>query len=269
MEAETNGIRMHYEEKGQGLPLILIHGFPLDRTIWEPMIPFIQQGVRVITPDLRGFGHSQASQGVYGMRLLADDIAGMLDDLKIDKAVIAGHSMGGYVVLAFAQAYPERLLGLGMIASQSVADTPEKRMGRYAQAEEVARLGSRPIAESMAPKLTEDPKLQGKLLSLILHTSPDAIAGSLKGMAERLDMVGFLPEISVPTVVIHGHKDALMPVERARETAGGIARAVLTEIPQAGHMPMMETPEVTADAINHLLDELHGLNTGVGSSNKI
>jgi pimeloyl-ACP methyl ester carboxylesterase len=269
MEAETNGIRIHYEEKGQGLPLILIHGFPLDRTTWEPMIPFIQQGVRVITPDLRGFGHSEASQGVYGMRLLADDIAGLLDGLKIDMAVIAGHSMGGYVTLAFAQAYPERLLGLGMIASQAIADTPEKRIGRYAQAEEVARLGSRSTAESMAPKLTDDPKLQAKLFDLILHTSAIAISGSLKGMAERIDMVGFLSEITVPVVVIHGHKDAIMPIERAKETAGGIPRAVLSEIPEAGHMPMMETPEVTAQALNHLLDELLGLYPEGGSSNKI
>jgi pimeloyl-ACP methyl ester carboxylesterase len=266
METQVNGVRIYYEEQGHGLPLVLVHGFPLNRTIWEPILPLIKEGVRVITPDLRGFGRSERIGDVYGMRLLAGDIVGLLDSLRIDKAAIAGHSMGGYVTLAFAQAYPDRLLGLGMIASQSIADTPEKRAGRYTLAEEVARAGARPAADSMAPKLTSDPKLQAKLYELMLNTAPDAIAASLKGMAERIDMVGFLPEITVPAAVIHGHQDAIMPIERARETAGGIPRAVLTEIPQAGHMPMMEMPERTAEALNQFLDELVGLHPELGSS---
>ena len=257
MNVKTNGIQIHYEEQGQGLPLVLIHGFPLNRTIWEPMISMVKKGVRIISPDLRGYGSTEGTRGIYGMRLLAEDIASLLDQLKIDRAMVAGHSMGGYVALAFARAYPERLLGLGMIASQATADTPEKRLGRFTLAEEVSRSGARPVAESMTPKLTDDPKLQTKLRDLILHTSADAIEGSLKGMAERIHMVGYLPEITVPAAVIHGHKDAIMPIERARDTACGLPRAKLTEVPgTTGHMPMMETPEKTAEALNQVLDEL-------------
>ncbi|MDD5367702.1 MAG: alpha/beta fold hydrolase [Anaerolineaceae bacterium] len=255
METTINGIRIYYEDQGQGAPLVLIHGFPLERVIWEPMIPLIRKDVRVISPDLRGFGRSEATRGVSGMRLLADDIAGLLDHLKIDRAVIAGHSMGGYVALAFAQAYPGRISALGMIASQSIADTPEKRAGRYAQAEAVTRSGAQSVADSMASKLTGDPNLQAKLYDLILHTNPDGIVAALKGMGERGDSVGFLSDITVPAAVIHGCHDVLIPIERARETAAGIPRAILTEIPQAGHMPMMETPEETAGALNALMDE--------------
>ena len=256
MEALVNGIRMAYEDRGTGLPLVLIHGFPLDHTIWDGILPYLEGHLRMIRPDLRGFGKSEATEGVYTMRLLASDIAALLDLLTIPHAVLVGHSMGGYVALAFAQAYPERILGLGLVASQAAGDTPERRMGRIAIAEEVIKNGSRPFAELNAPQLTDDAGLQKQLYEMILHTNPTSIAAAQKGMAERPDMLPFLPEIKVPAVVMHGTADRLIPVERARESAGRLPKGRFIEIPGANHMPMMEMPAKTAEPVNQLCAEV-------------
>jgi pimeloyl-ACP methyl ester carboxylesterase len=124
-------VELYYEEFGQGVPVILLHGFPLNHTIWMPVVERLQSHVRVITPDLRGHGKSPATDGDYSMRLMAEDIHALMNRLDIPKAVLVGHSMAGYASLAFARAYPGRLAGLAMVASQAEADTPEKRQARY------------------------------------------------------------------------------------------------------------------------------------------
>lgn len=264
MEAKVNDIQLAYQDTGKGVPLVLVHGFPLNQTIWDPILPFLDKRLRVIAPDLRGFGHSEATQGTYSMRLLANDIAGLMDALGVEKAMVVGHSMGGYVSLAFAEAFPQRLLGLGLVSSQAGADTPERRVSRYALAEHVAREGPKPVADAFAPKLTNDPELQASLYELIMAINPAAIIGSLKGMAERVDMVPYLPEIDVPAVVVHGVQDGLIPVEKARQVVDGIPRAVLTEIQGAAHMPMMEKPEETARALNQMGIEVASLHPEYG-----
>jgi pimeloyl-ACP methyl ester carboxylesterase len=193
------------------------------------------------------------------MRELAADIAGLLDALKIDQSLMVGHSMGGYVTLAFAQAYPERLLGLGMVASQAAGDTPERRVERFAIAEKVLIEGSKSFADLNAPQLTDDPEIQEQLYRIIAATDPSAIAAGQKGMAERPDLIPILPELNLPAVIIHGHDDRLIPIERARETADGLPRGVLFEIPDAFHMPMMELPMRTAEPINQICAEVISL----------
>jgi pimeloyl-ACP methyl ester carboxylesterase len=246
-------VKLAYEEYGQGTPLVLVHGFPLNRTIWKPLIPMLEGHVRVIVPDLRGFGESPVTDGVYAMRLLAEDLALLLDDLHIERAILAGQSMGGYVCLAFALAYPARLAGLGLVASQARADTFERKQSRYNMAEDVGRKGMRVVADYMGPKLTKDQTLMCSLKSLMLKTNPKAVIGALKGMAERPDMTEQLSTINVPGLVVAGADDVVIPIDRAETMAQLLPRGWMVTIPGAGHMPMMEAPTPTAEALLQLV----------------
>jgi 3-oxoadipate enol-lactonase len=253
LKTKVDGISVAYERRGKGTPLVLLHGYPLDHTIWEAVAPFLENDFDLIRPDLRGFGESAASPAGYRLTELATDIAGLLDQLKIEQAVIAGHSMGGYVALAFAHATPQRVLGLGLVSSQAPADTSERKTARYQEAEHVLSNGVGDVAVGMSAKLTSDKKLQAELKELILRQSPQGLADALRGMAERVDSTPYLTEFGFPVSIVHGLADALIPVERAREVKAKVKKGTLVEIGGVGHMPMMEAPQKTAEALRVLL----------------
>lgn len=246
-------VQLYYEEFGKGFPVVFLHGFPFDHTIWEPLVPLMTDKARLILPDLRGHGRSPVPDGIYSMRLLAEDVLNLMNTLKIDTAILVGHSMGGYASLAFAQAYPHRLAGLGLVCTQAGADVPERRQARYQMAEEVRRKGVKVVAENMAPKVTKNPDQVKPLLKLILQNKPKGIIASLKGMAERPDALEWLSTISIPSVVLAGGADGLVPLERAQTVAQLLGKAWFVELPGVGHMPMMEAPQATADALNQLI----------------
>ena len=127
-KVNVNGIQLAYARKGTGKPLVLIHGYPLDHTIWNEVAPLLESDFDIILPDLRGFGGSDVVESQYKISDMAADIAGLMDALGIEKAAIAGHSMGGYISLAFARAYPSRVAGLGLIASQALADARQTKL---------------------------------------------------------------------------------------------------------------------------------------------
>jgi 3-oxoadipate enol-lactonase len=255
---EFNPVQLYYEEHGQGIPVVLLHGFPLDHTIWEPLLPVLKEHARIIIPDMRGHGRSPVTDGAYSMRLMAADTAALLDDLKIEKAIVVGHSMGGYVGLAFAYAYPNRLAGLGLIATQAAADTPEKRQDRLNLADEIGRKGVKHLAENMSARLTTKHELIDPIRSMILKMNPKGAIGALKGMADRPDMTDFLPSITIPSLVLAGSDDVLIPIERPRTMEKMLARAWLVEIPSAGHLPMMEYPQQVAEALDQLIEGVNG-----------
>jgi 3-oxoadipate enol-lactonase len=248
-----DGFKLAYERRGKGVPLVLLHGYPLDQSIWEPIVPWLENDFDLILPDLRGFGESDVSTGHYGMADLAADVADLLNGLGIWQACIAGHSMGGYAALAFMRAYPQRVRGLGLVASQVLADTPEKKAGRYQEADDILAHGVQTVAEGMSVKLTSDPDLQARLKNLILRQRPEGLAGALRAMADRPDASTLLPGSTFPLVLIHGLADALIPVERARSLKAAVPDAHLIEIPDVGHMPMMEAAHDTAQALKELL----------------
>jgi len=253
LKTTLNGFELAYERRGNGIPLVLIHGYPLDHTIWNPVVPLLENDFDLILPDLRGFGESGTPTPHYSMDDFAADLIGLLDQLGIQKAAIVGHSMGGYVALAFARCHPSRLRGLGLVASQALPDAPEKKEGRYQEAEHILAHGVRDVAEGMSTKLTADPVLQTKLEELMLRQRPEGLAEALRAMAERQDSTLLLPEFDFPVVLVHGLADKLIPVERARDVRDLVKRGSLTEIEGAGHMPMMEAPQVTAEALKTLL----------------
>ena len=251
-KVNINGLQLAYDRRGKGPALVLLHGFPLDHHLWEEVVPLLDDTFDVITPDLRGFGESTIGDSQPGMDDYASDIAELLDQLEIAKAAIVGHSMGGYVALAFARLYPERVSGLGLVSSQVLADAPERKEGRYKSAADVEANGIGSVVESMAPKFTSDERLQGYARTAMQQQPASAYISALKAMAERVDSTPFLSSFDFPVVVIHGDSDSLIPIDRAREVKSALPQAHLVEVPGAGHMPMMEAREKTAEALKAL-----------------
>jgi 3-oxoadipate enol-lactonase len=248
----VNGVQLAYDRRGKGTPLVLLHGFPVDHHLWNEILPLLEDTFDMILPDLRGFGESTTLDSFYTLEDFASDIAGLLDHLGIQKAAIAGHSMGGYIALAFVRLFPERVRGLGLVASQVVADTEERKQGRYNSAAEVVEHGIGSVVEMMTTKFTPDERLQGYARRSMERQQPAAYIGALKAMAERVDSTPLLSSFNFPVVIVHGDADVLVPIERAREVKAALPQAHLVEISGAGHMPMMEDRERTAEALKHL-----------------
>jgi 3-oxoadipate enol-lactonase len=249
---DVNGIRLAYIRKGTGTPLLLIHGYPLDHTIWDEVLPLLEKDFDLILPDVRGFGESTTIVSQYSMNDIASDFVALLDHLGIQKVALAGHSMGGYIALAFARLHPDRITGLALVASQAFADSPDGKKGRYKIAADVAEKGVGLVAEAMTPKLSADACVQGFVRELIEKQQKEAVIGGLKAMAEREDATQYLPFFKFPVVLVHGDSDALIPVDRARQIKVVLPIAHLVELPGVGHMPMMEAPERTVNALRLL-----------------
>jgi 3-oxoadipate enol-lactonase len=249
---DVNGIQLAYERRGTGTPLVLLHGYPLDHHLWDEVAPLLEATFDLIIPDLRGFGESSTVDSFYTLEDFASDVAGLLDHLGIEKAAIAGHSMGGYIALAFVRLFPERVRGLGLIGSQVLPDTEERKQARYKSAAEVAEHGIGSVVETMAPKFTPDKRLQRYARESMERQQPAAYIGALKAMAERVDSTPLLASFKFPVVLVHGDADALVPVERAREVKAALSQSHIVEIPGAGHVPMMEDAAKTAEALQHL-----------------
>jgi len=254
---EKNTIKLWYEETGMGIPFIFLHGYPLDHTIWMPVISRLKDELRVVAPDLRGFGHSPVVTQLYSLSDMADDIARLMDDALIEKAVLVGHSMGGYISFAFAKHHADRLLGLGLVATHHLADSPESRMNRIKQAETVRQSGSvQSVAEEMPYRVTSNIILQEEIKTLIQKIDPAGVAGALEAMSTREDASEVLESLTLPVAVLAGEQDRLVPLEKARQMAGYLRDGMLYEIPGAEHMPMLEDPDAIIQCLLKLRDRV-------------
>ena len=248
-----NGIELAYERMGAGQPLLLLHGYPLDHHLWDSLTPLLLDSFDLLLPDLRGFGASSSGEAVPGMGTFASDLAGLLDHLGISTAYVVGHSMGGYVALTFARQYPQRISGLGLVGSQVLADPPDRKEGRYKTAAEALEKGIQGVVDGMAPKFTPKQELLGTIRQMMQRQAPLAYVGALKAMAERQDSTELVTRFTFPVVLVHGEADELIPVARAREVKAAVPHAVLAELPGVGHLPMLEAPGETAEAIRCLI----------------
>ena len=249
----TGGLDTAYVRRGTGPPLVLIHGYPFDHMIWDKVVPLLDRDFDLIIPDLRGFGASDVRDNDHSILRYAQDLAELLTQLKIRTALIAGHSMGGYVALAFAREYPQRVSGLALVPSQMAADTPERQKIRYETADQVMREGTGLVGDSMAPKLTGDVAIQAFARELIARQRPLAVATALRAMAERPDSTDLFRAFKFPIVIVHGEADDLIPVERAREMKVAVQTADFAELPGVGHLPMLENPTAVADGLRLFL----------------
>jgi len=251
-KVKVNNIELAYIRRGEGTPLVLLHGFPLDHHLWDDVSPLLEDTFDLILPDLRGFGESTTVEAPYTMDNYASDIAGLLDQLAIQKAAVAGHSMGGYVALAFARLYPERVSGLALVSSQVLADPPDRKEGRYKSAADVAEKGIGGVVDAMTSKFTADPRLQAVTRAMMEKQQPAAYIGALKAMAERIDSTSLLSTFRFPVVIVHGEADALIPIDRAREIKAAVPQSHYVELKGTGHVPMLEAAKETAEALKHL-----------------
>lgn len=256
-----------YIDRGQGLPVLLVHGFPLDHTMWKAQIEALAPPFRVIAPDLRGFGQSSLGeadpQRGISMEQYADELVELLDALgATEPIVLVGFSMGGYIAWQFVRKYAERLCALIQCDTRAAADNNEGRAGRIKMAEKIAEWGSARVAEMMGPKLlsahalTAQPQLMAELRRVVSRTAPAGIAAAQRGMAARPDAAELLPNIRMPTLVLVGAEDVISTSPEMRSIAAAIPGATFVEIPASGHMTTMEDPAAVNGALIAFLKEL-------------
>lgn len=253
-------MKLPFEELGSGPPVVLLHGFPLSRTMWQPNVGAIADaGFRVITPDFPGFGENTSFADINTMEDMAKGVAELLSSLKIERAIIGGLSMGGYVTFALYATQPELFAGLVLCDTTSVSDTDEKRKGRFELIEKIERQGSQALVENMLPNLIadstkeKDRELVEELERVFAAVNPKAAIAALRGMAARADHTNLLGDINVPTILIFGEHDKVTNLDAARMMHAGISGSKLVVIENAGHFSNQEQPAAFNDAIVDLL----------------
>ena len=249
VHATVNGITLAYSDTGSGLPIVFLHAFPLNRTMWTQQEAALSSQFRVITIDLRGHGESDAPLWHYSLDQAADDVRALLDHLSIAQALFVGLSMGGYILLALYRKYPDRVRGMVLADTKAQADLPEGKAGRFQMAQIAYKQGSPAITEIMIPKLLSPatiqtrPEIVQRVRTMIEGNQISGIAGDLMAMAERPDSVPFLKQITSPTQIIVGELDQATPPADARLMAEQIPNAKLAIIPNAAHLANLEQPE--------------------------
>lgn len=258
----VDGIQLAYTDTGLGQPVVLFHGYPFNRTLWNVQVSALSNSYRVITPDLRGCGESDASAGPATMNRMAQDMAELLDQLDISRAVIGGLSMGGYVALAFYKLFPSRVRALILADTRAQADTEEGKQTRQQQAEKALAEGMAGIADSMLPKLltpetvSKRPEVVKRVRDMMLKTKPEGAAGALLGMAERDDLTSLLSQISCPALILVGQEDSITPVQDSEMMHREIAGSRLVVIENAAHVSNLERTEHFNEEVARFLNLL-------------
>lgn len=244
--------------------LLCIHGFPLDHTLWAPQVAGLADVAHVLAPDLRGFGNDRRPvPEVMTMEAYAADLKDLLDQRGVDRVVLCGLSMGGYVAMAFLDQWPERVAGLILCNTRANADTPEGRAARQATAQNAFEKGVDVIARAMAPTLLSDrskreqPELMAHMEAMIARQRPEAVAAAALGMRERPDRHAVLRGCTVPALVITGSADALMPLPTSQAMVDALPDARLVVLPDAGHLTNLEATDAFNGTVRAFLGTLH------------
>ena len=259
--AKSHDVKIGYDDTGDGLPVVLLHAFPLNRTMWHEQVAALSDRWRFITPDHRGFGESSVVPSAT-MEEMAQDVAALLDGMQIERAVIGGLSMGGYVAFAFYRQFPQRVRALILADTRAEADTEEARRNRERMAERALREGAEAIAEEMIPKLVaaqtlrEHPEITERLRLMIVRNDPAGIAAAQRGMAARRDQTDLLARIEVPTLIIVGREDQLTPPSLSEAMHGEIRGSHLVVIEGAAHVSNIERPQDFNRALEDFLQNI-------------
>ena len=272
------GRQFNFDDAGRAPAIVLLHGYPFDRSMWREQIEFLSaHGYRVIAPDLRGFGETVAQTSVCDsdgpahrlksvplitMADMARDAAALMDELKIDSAVICGLSMGGYVAFDFVHLFPARVSALVLCDTRAPADNEQEKQGRAEQIEIMLARGMNEIAATTLPKLlaprtlAEKPEVVARVREMILRANPKSAAAAQRGMAARRDYSGDLAGINVPSLIVVGRTDPIRPVADAEFMHRGLSSSHLEIIEDAAHMTNLEQPEIFNRAVLDFLKAL-------------
>jgi 3-oxoadipate enol-lactonase len=260
MQATIGDRRVGYDSRGYGVPVLLMHAFPLNREMYAEQAAALAKSSRLLTFDAPGVGNSEP--GEVSMDGLADLAAGLLDALQIKTAVVGGVSMGGYAALAFARRYPHRLRGLILADTRAAADGDEARAARREMADLALEKGSAAVAEKMLPRvlgastLKRRRKIVERVRGMIEATPPETIAALSLALGERSNSTDLLPGIQAPTLIITGGEDVVTPPAEAREWGALIPNARIVEIAEAGHLANLEMPERFNAVVSEYLENL-------------
>ncbi len=260
---EDEGMEIAYTRVGSGVPLVLLHAFPLSSEMWAAQRGGLSREADVITVDQRGFGESAAPDAVADvppdLAVVAQDLAVLLDRLELSDVVLGGLSMGGYVAMAFLRRHADRVRGLILANTKASADTPEAAANRLRLAEAVEQAGDTELLiPELAPKLLgetnrRDPQLVHRVDSMLRAAPPDAVAWAQRAMAARPDSFDVLRGVEVPVLVVAGDEDALMARSEATAMAAAVKDPELVLIPEAGHLTALEAPREFNAAVSEFL----------------
>ena len=255
---EAPGGAIRYLEAGSGWPLVLLHAFPLSADMWQPQLEAPPGGWRLIAPDLRGLGPARRPPAAT-MDDMAADVVVLLDALRLERAMIAGVSMGGYVALALFRTAPERCSGIVLVNSRAGADSPEARAGRDRMIALVRERGAAAVADEMLPRLlgrtsrASRPDVEPLVRRLIEANAPEGIAGALEAMKNRPDSTPMLPSVGRPALVVRGAEDEIIAAEEAERLDRQLPRSQLVTLPDAGHLCSLEAPADFNEALGNFL----------------
>lgn len=259
METETNGYNLtlpvnnfylSYDEVGEGsIPIIFLHGFPFDKTMWEAQRDFLKSSFRVITCDIRGFGKSSDELSVLSIDLFSEDLIVFMYKLNIDKAIICGLSMGGFIALNAVQRFPNRFEALILCDTQCIADTAEVRKKRYTIIDEIEADGVSNFNEGFVKSVFHKNSIDNKkelvkgLRRVVFSNSQHVITMGLTALAERSESCSGLNDINLPTLIICGREDEVTPLAQSEFMHTHIKNSVLRIIDSAGHVSNLEHPD--------------------------
>ncbi|MGW0808761.1 alpha/beta fold hydrolase [Nonomuraea sp. NPDC002799] len=252
-------MQLYTRSAGTGLPVVLLHAFPLSSAMWLAQREGLAKACRVITPDLRGFGGSRLGEDEPSLDLMADDVARLLDDEGIDRAVIGGLSMGGYVTMAFCRRHSDRLLGAILADTKASPDPPPAKDNRERIAQAVLTGGSEVLVSEVLPALigptTKERRAMvfGRVKGLVQSAPPGAVAWAQRAMAARPDSFETLGALKVPLLIVVGEEDELSPPSDAEAMARAVPEGRLEVIPKAGHLSAVEQPEAFNAAVTEFL----------------
>lgn len=238
------GTRLSYVDKGEGKPVVLVHGFVGNHHYWDQLIEPLAQNYRVIAVDLPGHGHSSLSSEILTTEDYADEIASLVQKLQLTKVSLIGHSLGGYITMAFAKKYVTLLECFALAHSTALPDTEEAKAGRIASMEKIQTDGLQVFVDSLVPKLfapSHLAKYEQITQEIGYQTSTEGALAALKAMKNRPDLSDVLAAATVPVLVIAGSEDKVVPAQRAFSIEGDHIKQVV--IPAVGHMSMYEDPK--------------------------
>ena len=250
-KAPLNGIEVSYQDFGKPgcTPIVLIHAYPMNQLMWESQIPALAEDYRIISYDVRGMGQTTATPFPFTLEILVDDLIALLDHLKITQAVLCGISMGGYISLRTVMRNPERVRGLILCDTMSLADQNIGRLHRHEALQTIQEQGVPAYAEGFSKKVLADwtlqqqPEIVARIKKIVSSHSPFAVSCLTLALVSRFDTTEALAKISVPTLILVGDNDKLIPMENIQLLKDKIPNAELAVLPKAGHMSNVENPE--------------------------
>jgi 3-oxoadipate enol-lactonase len=251
MKTMINGTEIFYIDVGDhlGPAIVLIHGFPFSHEMWNPQTEFLKNHFRVIAYDVRGHGKSEVGDGQYTLELFVDDLMALLDHLQVERVILCGLSMGGYIVLRAIERNPERYRALILCDTTSNADSNEAKLRRAASIKSIKRAGVKPFAQEflkafLAPQThLKKPDVVAAVRNMINSNSPIGICGALLALAARTETTPFLPKINIPTLILVGENDKTTPPELSERMHQLVPNSEFQIVPQAAHLSNLENPK--------------------------